>query len=325
MNTKVIFWGVLIAVLVGIGVFTVRALNKKSKAPAISVTETKRVKVVTTLFPWYDMVRTLGGDRVDVTLVLPPGMEPHDFEPTPSDLVAIDASDVFMYTGESLELWASDISKNAAPQTIVIDASEGINLLPNIIPNSEEPDQKFDPHFWLNPEYSMQVAKRVAAILSDRDPAGTELFQKNLAAYTQEMRVFDDLYRKTLSGCQTKLFVYGGHFAFEYVAERYGLKYQSAQGLSPESEPSAQDIARLIDQIRREHVQALFSEELASSKVAETLAQETGAEIFVINPAENVTKEEFDNGITLEHILGENLRALERGLNCPSLADGLEQ
>ena len=262
--------------------------------PAVNVTPSNemaatKVKVVTTLFPWYDMARAIGGDRAEVSLLLPPGVEAHSFEPTPSDFALIDASDAFVYTGKSLEQWAADIAQNSAPQTIVLDASDGIELLPNVVKDPDEPDQTMDPHFWLNTDNLAMVADRMEQILEEKDPAGTELFRTRLAAYRDALKALDERYRRSLSTCQVKTMVYGGHYAFGYVAKRYGLQYKAAQGLSPDAEPSAKDLAALVEQIRRERIRTIFSEALESSKVADTLAQETMAQTLSLYPAENVS------------------------------------
>ena len=112
------------------------------------------------------------------------------------------------------------------------------------------------------------------------------------------------------------MIVYGGHYAFGYLAKRYGLRYLAAQGVAPDAEPTAKDLVRLIEQIKKNNIRYVFYEELTSPKIAETIARETNAKILLLNAAHNVTKDQFERGVSLFEILNTDLEQLKIGLEC---------
>jgi zinc transport system substrate-binding protein len=152
--------------------------------------------------------------------------------------------------------------------------------------------------------------------LTEKDPVNASFYQKSADEYKNKLAQLDNQYKSGLAKCESKEIVYGGHYAFGYLGKRYGLAYESAYGISPDSEPSAQDLAKLIEQIKKEKIKYVFFEELVSPKVAETLAKETGAGLLLLNPAHNLTKEDFENNVSFLSIMEKNLINLKTGLGC---------
>ena len=276
-----------------------------------------RVKVVTTLFPLYDMARSIGADQAEVTLLLPPGAEAHSFEPKPSDIVKVGEADVFVYTGKFMEPWAADVVKAAAGNhLVVVDASRDTKMIPGVFHDRDEPAGSLDPHIWLDFDNAKQMVRNIAEALEAKDSANRALYERRTDDYSRELTVLDSAYRTTLAACKTREIVYGGHYAFGYMAARYGLKYLAAQGVSPDAEPTAQDLARLVEQIRKDKVKYVFYEELTSPKIAQTIAGETDAKLLLLNAAHNVTKDQLEQGLTFFDILRANLANLKTGLEC---------
>jgi zinc transport system substrate-binding protein len=276
-----------------------------------------KVKVVTTLFPLYDMARSIGGAQATVTQLVPPGVEPHSFEPKPSDLVAIDQADIFIYTGKFMEPWVADILKGTTNRhLIVIDASQSTTMIPGVFHDADEPAGSLDPHIWLDFDNAKIMAANIARGLTAAAGTGQDFFQTNLTAYQDRLAALDKEYRQGLANCQNREIVYGGHYAFGYLAHRYGLKYLAAQGVSPDAEPSASDLVSLVDQINQQGVKYVFYEELTSPKIATTLATETKAKLLLLNAAHNLTKEQFISGVTYFDILETDLANLRLGLGC---------
>ena len=209
-----------------------------------------------------------------------------------------------------MEPWAFDIIKGLSSSiTQVIDASQNIILTQNS-------GGQIDPHFWLNFANDQIIVDNILEPLVTKDPTNSTIYRQNADNYKAQLSKLDREYQSTLAKCQNREIVYGGHFAFGYLASRYNLQYESAYGISPNSEPSAQDLVKLIDQIKKDQIQYIFYEELLSPKVAETLAQETNTKLLILNPAHNLTKEEFNQNISYIQVVNKNLDNLAIGLNC---------
>lgn len=295
-------WFLLLALLVVMAFAAWFALQRPGGAPA----GPHRLKVITTLFPLYDMARYVGGERADVSLLLPPGVESHSFEPRPSDVINISRADVFVFTGRYMEPWAADLTGNINSRTLlVVDASRGIRLIGEGAP---------DPHIWLDFGNAAGMVDTIAAAFVSRDPSDKDYFLKRAAEYNAKLAALDKEYRDALAACRGREIVYGGHYAFGYLARRYGLKYVAAQGLSPDAEPTAADLARLVEQVRQGHIKYVFYEELTSPKIAETIASETGAKLLLLNAAHNVTRDQLKNNTTFFDIMESDLKNLKVGL-----------
>jgi zinc transport system substrate-binding protein len=276
-----------------------------------------KIKVITTLFPLYDMAKTIGGDKADVSLLILPGMEPHTFEPKPSDIIKINQADCFVYTGRFMEPWAADIIKGITNKNlIVVDASNGTHMIPAEFHGKDEPQGALDPHIWLDFANARIMAGNIAAALEAKDPADQAFFKQRAADYDAKLAELDAAFRTTLNACKGREIVYGGHYAFGYLARRYGLRYVAAQGVSPNAEPTAKDLVRLVQQIKKDKIRYVFYEELTSPKIAETIAGETRAKLLLLNPAANLTKDQFERGVSFFDILHADLEQLKIGLEC---------
>jgi zinc transport system substrate-binding protein len=312
----------IIVFLVVIGILFINSSLQKNKKE-----ENNKISIVTTLFPLYDFAQEIGSDKVTVNLLLPPGMEPHSFEPKPSDIVKINESNIFIYTGNFMEPWAEDVIKSISNKNvIVVDSSQNIELAKEDhehedehTSEKEESDHKHnkvDPHIWLNFDNSKIIIDNIVTTLIKKDPTNADFYQKNATEYKEKLTQLDNKFKSTLSNCEKKEIIYSGHYAFGYLSKKYNLAYESAYGISPNSEPSAQNLIKLVEQIKKEQTKFIFTEELLSQKVAETLAQETGTSILLLNPAGNLSKEAFEKKKTFLAIMEENLDNLKIGLLC---------
>ncbi len=293
--------------------------------------ERMRLVVVATLFPLYDFAKNVAGERAEVTLLIPPGVEPHGFEPTPADIVRLNKADVFLFTSPDMEPWAADILKGLQNRNLeVVNTSQGV-----ITRGSEEkkehrhdhPDKHpsvhrdnsvaADPHIWLDFANAVRMVENIRDGLAKKDPAGKDVYEKNAVSYIEQLKALDERFRRVLQSCEKKVLVNGGHFAFDYMAKRYGFRYVSVYGVSPNAEPTAASLAKLTRLIRENHLDYFFHEELINPRVAETLARETGATLLKLHPAGNLAKEQFDRGETFITLMDRNLENLKTGLKCP--------
>ncbi|MCM8823306.1 MAG: zinc ABC transporter substrate-binding protein [Candidatus Omnitrophica bacterium] len=285
-----------------------------------------QIKVITTLFPTYDFVRQIGKDKVDVSLFLPPGVEPHTFEPKPKDILKLNRADIFIYTGKYMEPWVEDLLKSISNKNLlVIDASYGIELI-----SSEEEDvhhedehinhhyhSEVDPHIWLDLENAQIMVDNIATALVKKDPVNREFYLNNAQDYKLKLIELDNLFKDIFSQAKHRTIIYAGHFAFGYFAKRYGLKHISPyQGFSPNAEPSPKAIGELIKFIKGSGQKYIYYEELIEPKVAKILSQETGVKLELLHAAHNVSRSELNRGVTFIEIMKANLEKLKVGLEC---------
>lgn len=289
-----------------------------------------RLQVVTTLFPLYEFARTIGGDRAEVRFLLPPGTEPHNFEPRPDDMARINRAGLFVFTNRFMEPWAATLAKGTDPaRTGVVDASKGIDLadakavpahggIDAVSPghaHEKEMDGK-DPHLWLDFSLASRMVDNILAGFVARDPKNSAYYTENAALCRKRLAELDERYRERLSVCRGRTMLTGGHDAFGYLARRYGIVSVAATGVSANAEPTPARMAELVRQVKTSGAKAIFAEELVSPRLAETLAAETGAVVLRINAGHNVARDDLARGVTFMGLMEENLEVLSQGLGC---------
>jgi zinc transport system substrate-binding protein len=282
----------------------------ESKAPVSS----DKLVVVTTIFPLYEFAREVGKDKVEVTLLLPPGAEAHTYEPKPSDIIRISSADVFIFTGAGLEPWAQDIIAGAPNKDLaLIDASTKVTLLKISGNNTKE---SYNPHIWLDFNNDMKIVDAIAESYATKDPANRDYYLKNAQDYKTGLSSLDAHYRSALSNCTHREFITAGHDAFAYLAHGYDLQQISAYGVSPDSEPTPQKIKQIVDLTKAQGIGYIYFEELVNPKMAETIAAEAGVKTLVLNPGDNLLKDQFVRGMTFITLMEDNLANLKVGLGC---------
>nr|WP_313770639.1 metal ABC transporter substrate-binding protein [Bacillus sp. S/N-304-OC-R1] len=277
----------------------------------------KKLQIVTTFYPVYYFAQKVAGSSANVELLIPSGVEPHDWEPTTKDMAKIQDSDVFIYNSRYFETWTEKVLKSINNSNLnVVEASKGIELMDAL--ESEEEDEhdhsehtsSKDPHVWLSPVLAQQEVDNITKALEQADPQNKDQFQKNATALKLELADLDHLYKETIDQAKKKEFV-TQHAAFGYLAKQYGLTQIPIAGLSPDVEPTLGKLAELTDSMKQKNIKIIYFEEMASSKVAETLAKEIGAKTEVLNPLEGLTKEQQKQGLDYIDVMKENLEALK--------------
>lgn len=291
---------------------------------------TVRPLLVTTLFPLYDFARSMAWDRMEVVLLLPPGVEPHHFDPRPEDIARIQQAALFVYTGGFMEPWAERVLVGVdRKKLLVLAAADGISLM-SMEENGQgssgkgEEDHKehghgehgVDPHVWLDFDNDRIMVERIAAALSQVDPAGARLYSQRSAVLMKKLADLDRRYREGLAFCESRVVIHGGHNTFGYLGRRYKLTYLAAAGVSAEVEPTPRRLAELVNLVRSNKSRAVFSEELLSPRIAEVISRETGATVLKLHGAHNVTRYELARGVTFFDLMEENLKNLRTGLVC---------
>ncbi len=280
-----------------------------------------RLTVVASVFPLYEFSRQVAGEDADVALLLPPGVEPHTWEPRPSDIIKVSRAAVFLTIGPPMEPWAADIVRAVSGREVETVQVLGLLGLTGQDPSSPGPGSPaghpgIDPHFWLDLSLAAQAVEGLGDVFAAGDPVHAPDFRKRAVAYSRRLRELDRLYTDTLSRCLAKTFVVGGHGAFGYLAKRYNLEQVSLYGLNPDAEPTPAHLAEVITVMQRKSLKVVYFEEMVSPRLASVLAQETGAVIRVLNPGGNLTARDQKEGVTFLRIMESNLVTLGEGLGC---------
>ena len=284
--------------------------------------------VVASFYPLYEFSRQVAGDRAEVISLIPSGVEPHDWEPSPQDVVRVQKARLFVYNGAGLEPWVDKLLRDAkAKGVVVVRASERVALIRGEdhghahgqeTKNEGEPKgdtHAVNPHVWLDPVRAQAQVEAIRAGFAKIDPPNAAAYAANAQAYRARLAALDAAFASGLKQCARRDIV-TTHAAFSYVARRYGLAQIPISGLGPESEPSPADLAALVKQVKERKVQYVFFETLVSPKLAETLAREVGAKTLVLNPIEGLTKEEQAAGKNYVILMEENLGNLRTALEC---------
>ncbi len=286
------------------------------------------LQVVTTLFPLYDFARSIAGDRAQVTMLLPPGVEPHTFEPKPEDMIRISRAGLFIYTSRYMEPWAEKIITGIDSRTLrVVNAGERVSyravVREDIHGNSRKEhgrhghdEEGMDPHIWLDFDNAARIVDVILDGFIAADPRNADLYRQNAEALKTRLSALDRRYRDSLSTCSTKILLHGGHYTFGYLAGRYGLEYHALSGVSSDSEPSAERMVALVKEIRSSGARYLFAEELLSPRLTEALAQEAGVGVLMLHGAHNLSRDDLSRNVTFFDLMDRNLAQLQKGLLC---------
>ncbi len=251
----------------------------------------------------YTLTKQLAGDTINLIMLLPPGTEPHAFEPTPGVLVSLKHANAYLYMSEQLEPWAADLARS-------VPGSVAVVKLADVVPASS------DPHVWMSLSNAELLAQQITQVLIRMNPGHQLFYEENLKKFTQEINALAQQYQTTLAHCQTRQVVHIGHLAFENLTRAYGLQLTALAGTSHEGEHSAQKLAALVDEINARQIPAIFTEDTLSPRLAQTVAQETGAQILPLYPIEHISKTDFNANVTYAELMRRNLQSLARGLVC---------
>lgn len=315
-----------------------------------------KLKVVTTLFPYYDFTRQIAGDAVDISMVIPAGQDSHSFEPTPADIRLIQNADLLICNGGAMEQWVNQVVASLDSDTLkVITMMDYVDTVEEeVVEGMEDAGEEhhhshshesaddthndyahdeashadesehdhdadyeieYDEHIWTSPVNAMKITRVIADTLEEMDPADADAFEENAVDYLGKLENLDQEFRDVVNGADLDLIVMADKFPLRYFADTYGLRYRAAfSGCASDTEPSAKTIAYLIDKVREEQIPAVYYLELSSHRVAEIISEETGAKPLLFHSCHNVTRREFDNGVTYLELMEQNVVNLREGL-----------
>lgn len=247
----------------------------------------KKLSVSVSFNAMKEFAEAIGKDKVEVSTIIPDGMEPHDFEPKAQDLVALSSANVFIYNGLGMEAWAEKaISAANNTALIAVDASAGADAIQNTDPAEVSEHGQYDPHLWLSIKGAKTELENIKNAFVQADPANKSYYETNYQDYTAQLDTLYQEYSEKFKTVESKSFV-TGHAAFGYLCRDFGLEQNSVEDVFAEGEPTAQQLTELVDYCRTNHVTTVFAEEMASPEVSNTLASEVGATVQTIYTVES--------------------------------------
>lgn len=309
------------------------------------------LKIVTTVFPYYDFTRQIAGSLLDsgdveLMLIVPAGMDSHSFEPTPADMIELQSADIIICNGGAMEQWFQKVSDSLDLEgqrvitmmdyvdTVEEEIVEGMEAEAHdhtedhvheageeleeggLYDDGHQEEIEYDEHIWTSPVNAMKISAAIADTLCQADPAHESTYLENLSSYEKKLSALDQTFREIVDQADGKLVVFGDKFPLRYFFDEYGLEYRAAfTGCSTDTEPSAKTIAYLIDKVREFQIPAVYYLELSSHRVAEIIGEETGAEPLLFHSCHNVTRREFDSGVTYLELMEQNAVNLRKGLD----------
>lgn len=298
-------WNKVTAVVLAF--FLVLGLSGCTGSSSKGFEEEDKIAVVTTIYPMYDFVRNIAGDRAEVINLVPAGMEPHDFELSTGDMQLMEQAELFIYNGAGMEHFVDKTLKSLTNEKlIVVEAAKEITTF-------QSEDGETDPHTWLSVENAMAEALAIKEALVKMDGENADYYEANYETYREKLEELDARYREELTGLSGDTIVVA-HEAFGYLCREYGLKQEAVEGLTADSEPDSARMKEIIDFCKEEEIKVIFFEELVSPKVADAIASEIGAETMVLNPIEGLTAEQEEAGLDYIGLMEQNLEALKKAL-----------
>ncbi len=287
----------------------------------VAATNPKTISIVCSVFPQYDFLReiTKGAD-IELTLLLRPGQESHDFDPSSADIAAVHACDMFVYVGGESDHWIKKLlqSVDTADKTVLTL----MDMVPPICAehHHEEHDhdhteETYDEHVWTSPKNAITIVGELTDALCAADPEQADVYRKNAAAYTAQLQELHADFTALTDHAVRNTIVVADRFPLLYFTTHYGLNHHAAfAGCAASVEPAGADLQALIETVKREHIPVVFQMELSAGNVAETVREQTGCEIHTFYACHNLSKLDFSNGESYLSLMRKNLITLKEAL-----------
>lgn len=275
-------------------------------------------KITVSTFALYDIVKHIGGDSVDVAMVIPFGVEVHSFEPTPKTIIEIQKSRLFLYSGADLEPWISNLvqGENLRDMSRYVHLREADDEEGEVEgAENHHHHGAVDPHYWLDVENMKLLAEAVASELAAVDPKNAPSYRERAAVYLQALTDLDEAYRERLQHCEVRSVVLH-HNILGYVAARYDFSVEPLTGLSPDAIADAQTMAMLSKSIKKRGIKVLFFEAFVSDRMMQSLADENGIELDYLEPLANISASQAEAEMSYVQGMQTNLDKLARAMRC---------
>lgn len=307
--------------------FLVIFLTLISLSSCSDTLDSGKLKVVTTIFPVYDMARYIGEDLIDLSLMVSPGQDIHSYDPSAVDIIDAKKCDVLLYVGDEMESWVKDIKteENYDRYVVALSKDERIHL-ESLDHHAEDEDGDYhdhnhshehnvDMHIWTNPKYAIYMVEQIRDAFILMDPNNSKIYEENSLRYINELQnIILDIEEILVSKKRNTLY-FGSPFAFYYFTREYGLKHFSIYDTcSIEVEPTIEKIIKMNTELKEQNSPVLYTKELLNDNIARKVIEDTNAEICLLHSGHNVSINDFKEGITFLSIWQNNIIALRKGL-----------
>ncbi len=278
-------------------------------------TDTAKLKIVASCFPAYDFARQICKDNAQITLLLKPGAEAHDFEPTPSDIIAIKESDLFICVGSESETWVDTLTKSAGDLNIIkmmdiVDCEEDHHH-----DEHKGHSHSHDDHVWTSPNNAKLICTEIYNNLCIKAPQLQNEFSKNYDSLISSLNNLDAIFNDISEKAENKLLVFADRFPLRHFTDAYGFKVIAAfPGCNSHTEPNIADVIKLIEEVKQNNIPAVFYTEFSNQKMADTVCEETQCKKLLFHSCHNVTKEEWKNNATYYSLMLNNAENLKTAL-----------
>lgn len=277
---------VLCSFLISSLMFVFTGCNSKSTETANTTSQSK-IKVVVSFNAMKEFASAIGKDKIAITTIIPNGTEPHDFEPTTESLKDLSSASIFIYNGLGMESWTDKVLKSIDNKNlVVVNASKGSNPIKNIDAEEIKEHGEYDPHLWISLKGAEVESKNIKDALVKIDPSNKEFYEKNYSEFSKQLNSLYNEYTKKFKTVKNKNFV-TGHAAFAYLCRDYDLNQNSVENVFAEGEPSTKKLKELVDYCKQNKITTIFMEDMVSTKVSTTLANEIGAKVEKIYTLES--------------------------------------
>jgi len=320
-KSAVIIGGIIASVIIAIIAVSMNAslLQSTTQNSALNIQTPEKLKVAASFFPLYEFTKNVAGDKADVSSFLPIGTEPHEWEPSIQQIQELKGTKLFIYNGAGMEAYISNFMSSAEFSNMTfVKATEGITLLKA---DSAEDDKQIlaqggmDPHVWNDPILAEQEVTNIKNAMEKADPINAKYYEDNANAYIAKLVALDNSIKSGLSNCKKNTFV-SFHNAYHYFTNRYGVHDVWISGMAPEADVPPQDIQKVVQIAKDKDVKVIFSEDLVDPRLANTLANEVGAQVLVLSPLEGINQTEQQEGKTYLDKWYQNLHNLKIALEC---------
>ncbi len=311
------------AVLALLLIVLLAGCGQKTPPAETGTAEKGKLSIVCSLFPLYDFARVIAGDRANVSLILPYGVDSHDYEPSVGDAFAVSRADLFVYTDDELETWVKNLSGSLENvKTLRCAANIDLEALQEEWEAIENPHEeaeehhhhKYDAHIWLDLSLAARMCESIKDALTALDKEGAQIYSDNCANLVKQLSDLDGRFYELFKAHPGAVLCFGGQFAYSHFIRHYGVKYLSAyDSCSEEDEPSLGQVIRVIDGMKQSGSKAVFTDEHSNGDVARQIAEETGAKVLVFHTLENISKAEA--GESFVSLMTGNYRAVSGALS----------
>jgi zinc transport system substrate-binding protein len=294
-----------------------------------------KLNVVATIFPEYDFLRQIAGDHINLSMLLKPGAESHTYEPTPQDILTVQSSNLFVYVGGDSDAWVDSILESMDQSKMnIVTLMDCVSLVPEETVEGMQPEEnslkqddveendvtindvEMDEHVWTSPRNAELIVQKLCDELCELDPANAQDYQQNTTNYIAKLARLDDEFQDVVDHADRKEIVVGDRFPFRYFVNQYGISYYAAfPGCSTDTEASAATLAFLIDKVKADKIPVVFHIELSNEQMCDSICSATGAKKELLNAVHNVSKTDFDAGVTYMDLMEHNVQVLKEALN----------